>query len=105
MATPVVCVTWMDTVGWRRGWADPEIVEKLEPVVCQSIGFLVGESTHAVKISDTVASNGQCQAPQAIARRCILECRELRVPRGQTRPWHNRRKNDRKQKLRMRDAD
>jgi hypothetical protein len=67
----LVRVVWVDTVGWRAGWADADAVAGLEPITCETVGWLVRETKDAITVTDTIASNGHCQAPQAIPRCCI----------------------------------
>lgn len=77
----LVRVVWIDTVGWRAGWADQDAVNGLEPVTCETVGWLVRETKDAVTVSDTLASNGHCQAPQAIPRRAILSLVRMPIER------------------------
>lgn len=68
-----VFVRWLDTVGWRAGWATEEQARQQRPMFCESIGFLVCQDKEYVTISSTQASNGHLEAPMTIPRRTILQ--------------------------------
>jgi hypothetical protein len=67
---PLVEVIWDDAAGLRHGWEDK--VEKLEPQLCMSVGFLIFENTdHIILAMDMDAEgnhNGRSQIPKGMVK-------------------------------------
>ena len=41
---PMVYIQWLDSKGVTQGWEDADELEPLEPVLCETVGFLIDES-------------------------------------------------------------
>lgn len=72
----LVEVVWDDASGLRHGWEDK--VEKLEPALCLSVGFLIYENTDHIIIAMDIDQEGNHNGRSQIPRGMIKNIRVLR---------------------------
>lgn len=76
----VVVIQWHDAAG-HDGWQMTADMQKPEPHVCWTVGFLVAETEESVRVSHTDGKT-QLHGVFDIPRGCIKEMRPLLVDTG-----------------------
>ena len=81
----MVEVIWDDAAGLRHGWEDT--VEKLEPQIVLSVGFLIRETPDHIIIAQDTDSDGQHNGRSQIPRGMI---KSIKVLRKRYEPRHKK---------------
>ena len=72
-------VKWLDSVG-HQGWFVLEQAEEKEPVVCESLGWLVYKDNKKLVLAISASEEMRnVSAPLVIPMGCILEIRHPKV--------------------------
>lgn len=72
----IVLVTWHDALAIAM-WSKCD--EPMEPQVCTTVGFLVSEDSHHVRVATTV-SDDECNAAMQIPKGMIRQIIEIEAP-------------------------
>ena len=80
---PMVRVTWMDITCWNYGWQSIEDLEKLEPAINESLGFMLVKNKNYVKLAASYSQlDGDMIQPIVIPTGCILMIEQIKFKRG-----------------------
>lgn len=77
-----VWIKWIDSCHYG-GWHPIKEHKflKVEDMSCETVGFLVGESEHAIEVAQSTTDE-EIDAVMVIPKVCILEIRDLAKKRG-----------------------
>lgn len=70
---PVVRVDWIDIQAHGSEWKDWSEVAKMTTAKCMTVGFLVHEDEHQVKVVGSVVEGAQVGDVTCIPKGCIVE--------------------------------
>ncbi len=71
----LVIVRWQDHFN-RSGWHDADSPD-LEPLIIETVGWVVGESDEMISLSPTITQNGRTDFSESILKCAIEEVWEV----------------------------
>ena len=75
----IVLVNWLDTCSRDSRWVDPK--ERMVPVKCQSVGFLLEKTKKHVALAALDSEDNMVNNLNTIPRGCVQSIRYLKEPK------------------------
>ena len=76
---PMVYVQWVDHCSEAHsGWKDVGIIKELEPIVVETIGFLLKETEDKFVVAGTVTMDNDCTGEMCIERGAVKKYKVLK---------------------------
>lgn len=69
-------VEWEDPSGISR-WSDEKTMDKIEPIICQSVGWRVKAPKGHIQVAASRSSTGQCADSNLIPKGCVKSIRRI----------------------------
>lgn len=91
---PVVRVDWIDIQAHGSEWKDWSDVAKMTTAKCMTVGFLVAEDEHQVKIVGSVVEGAQVGDVTCIPKGCIVKTLKLEQVQVDLPPARTRKKKE-----------